>query len=199
MPQGHNGGGMRAHGWLALVAVMAIFSSAWRYETNAAVPIDQRSIPLKPGTTFVTLSFLTGEIRDLRVVEHVERASGRLVGVPLLRGMLTIQNDSFGNTAHLIAGKIVYVNAEGQHVALPAGAGETTFPIIGSAADRLDPGQQISLAIAVPFPTTGLMPNRIHEVGLELTYTSLPYRQNTVTFPVTLGAPQGDRGSPGRR
>ncbi len=173
--------------WAALGAMLAVWSLTWGHGAEAAMPIDQRTIPLKPGLTFVKTAFLTGELRDLRVVEHVERDSGRLVGTPMLQGMLTLRNDSMNETAQLMGGKVLYLNGEGQHIEVPRDAGSTTFPIFGSVADHLAPGQEISLSIEVPYPAAALMPGRIREVGLELTYTTIPYHQNVVTFPVVLG------------
>ncbi len=152
-----------------------------------AIRVGRRQRRAVGASVFVKVSFLTGELQDLRVVEHVGRTSGRLVGVPMLRGMLTVKNDSMNETADLIAGKILYLNEGERPIAVSASAGNTTFPIFGSAANRLDPGQEISVAIEVPYPVTALTPNRIREVGLELSYTSLPYHQNVVTFPVVLG------------
>jgi len=179
----------RGHGvpWVALLVMAVVGTLTVRVSAAATPVIDKRIIPLRPGTTIVRVEFLTGEFDDLRVTEHVERATGKRVGVPVLRGTLTLKNESPDRAAHLLAGKIVYLDEDGRPIAVPLEQGHTTFKFFGPTADRLDPNEQVSVSIAVPYPVSALTPERIREVGLELTYTSIPYRQTIVRFPVVVG------------
>lgn len=174
-------------GGFVIVATAIMWSLAGTSSARTSVPIDERIIPLNPGTSFVRVAFLTGEFDDLRVSEHVERTTGRRVGIPLLRGTLTLKNGSRHHAAHLLAGKIDYLNAEGNPIVMPPDEGDTTLPFLGPAANRLDPGQEVSLSLAVPYPVAALTHNRIREVRLELTYTSTLYSEDTARFPVVVG------------
>jgi len=165
---------------LALVAL-----SHWAGPSAAsALPVDEKTIPLKPSVTFVKASFLTGELRDLRVTEQVERGTGKVVSVPVLRATLKVTNDSEDQAARLLGGKIQYIDATGKMIP----TSHTSFPFIGAPTDRLDPGVSTSQVIEVPFPPAALKPNGIREVSLELTYLPLPYREDTVNIPVYLGS-----------
>jgi hypothetical protein len=179
--------GLCTGGGFAIVVTTILWSLAGISGATTSVPIDERVIPLNPGTSFVRVAFLTGEFDDLRVTEHVERTTGRLVGFPLLRATLTLKNGSLHHAAHLLGGKIDYLNAEGNPIVIPPDEGGMTLPFLGRAAERLDPGREVSLSIAVPYPVTALTPNRVREVRLDLTYTSTLYRQDTAKFPVVVG------------
>ena len=166
---------------------LALALSAWSLlesQSVAASPqVDERTIPLKPSITFVKASFLTGELRDLRVTERVEHGTGRVVGEPVLRATLAVTNDSENQAAHLLGGKIEYIDPVGTKIPIA----HTSFPFIGVPSDRLDPGMHMSQVIEVPFPPGALKPNAIQEVSLELTYLPIAYRQDTVNIPVYLG------------
>ena len=166
-----------------LLAIAALGQAAGQRAASSA-PIDEKTIPLKPSVTFVKASFLTGELQDLRVTERVEHGTGKVVGTPMLRARLTLTNDSEDQAARLLGGKIEYIDAEGKRIPIA----HTTFPFIGVPTDRLDPGMHTSQVMEVPFPPAALKPNAIREVRLELTYLPIPYREDTVTIPVSVGS-----------
>lgn len=168
-------------------AILAFTLIAWSLVTDRGVAgstqVDEKTIPLKPSITFVKASFLTGELRDLRVTERVEHGTGKAVGTPLLRATLTVTNDSENQAARLLGGKIEYIDSKGMQIQIA----HTAFPFVGVSSDRLDPGMHTSLVIDVLFPSTALKPNAIREVRLELIYLPITYREDTVKFPVYLG------------
>jgi len=171
--------------WGAAILMLALAASGHAAAWMAAPvqQVDEKTIPLKPSITFVKASFLTGELQGLRVTEQVEHGTGKVMGGPVLRATLTVTNDSENQAARLLGGRIEYIDAEGK----PIQVAHTTFPFIGGPADRLDPGMHTSQVIEVPFPPTALKPNALREVGLELTYLPMPYREDTVHIPVYLG------------
>ncbi len=167
-----------------LLVVAASSQAVGRASTSAPVPVDEKTIALKPSVTFVKASFLTGELQDLRVVERVERGSGKLVGAPVFRAKLTVINDSRDQAARLIGGKIEYIDPGGNVIDLP----HSSFSFIAAPTNRLDPGMRTSQVIEVPFPISALKPNGLREVSLELIYLPIPYHEDTVNIPVYLGS-----------
>ncbi len=166
-----------------LVLVLCVWSLRAGQSVAAPPQLDQKTIPLKPSITFVKTSFLTGELRDLRVMERVERRTGRVVGGPVLRAKLTVTNDSENQAARLVGGNIEYIDPEGRQIPIA----HTAFPFTGVPSDRLDPGMHTSQAVEVPFPASALKPNALMEVSLELIYLPMSYREDTVNIPVYLG------------
>jgi hypothetical protein len=75
--------------------ILVLVLSAWGLlvgqSASASPQLDEKTIPLKPSVTFVKASFLTGELRDLRVVEWVEHGTRKTVGGPELRDIDTDQ------------------------------------------------------------------------------------------------------------
>lgn len=173
-------------GWGAviLLVALAVWSQGVSQSAASPVPVEEKTIPLKPDVTFVKASFLTGELQDLRVRERVERGTGKVVGTPVFRATLKVTNDSRDQAARLIGGKIEYIDPVGKVIDLP----HTTFTFIGIPTDRLDPGMHTSQVIEVPFPTSVLKPNGLREVSLELIYLPIPYHEDTVNIPVYLGS-----------
>ena len=164
---------------LALVSMSAEAGGAYA----ASLPVAEKIIPLKPSITFVKASFLTGELEGLRVVERIRTEGGTVIGSPTLEATLTVSNDSRDHAARLLGGTIEYIDETGKPIAITG----THFVFTKAATDRLDPGQTVSEAIAIPFPTTALQPHALREVSLELTYLPIPYATDTVHIPVYLG------------
>lgn len=169
---------------LALLFGAAAWGQAASRSGAAASPVEEKTIPLKPNVIFVKASFLTGELQEMQVKERVERGTGKLVGTLVFRATLKVTNDSRNEAARLIGGKIEYIDPVGNVIDLP----HTTFTFIGIPTDRLDPGMRASQVIEVPFPASALRPNGLREVSLELTYLAIPYRQDTVNIPISMGS-----------
>jgi hypothetical protein len=164
---------------LALVSVSTGAGGAYA----VSIPVAEKIIPLKPSITFVKASFLTGELDGLRVVERVRTEGGTVIGSPTLEATLTVSNDSRDHAARLLGGTIEYIDKTGKRIVITG----THFVFTKAATDRLDPGQTVSEAIAIPFPMTALQPHALREVSLELTYLPIPYATDTVHIPVYLG------------
>ena len=170
-------------GAAVLLLAMEVVSHAAGQQVASPVPVEEKTIPLRPSVTFVKASFLSGELQDLRVTERVEHGTGKVVGDLLLRARLTVTNDSEDHAAHLLGGRIEYIDSTGKQILVA----HTTFPFIGRVANRLDPGMHTSQSIEVLFPPGALKPDALREVSLELTYLPIPYREDRVNIPVSLG------------
>src|SRR5439155_1224096 len=53
---------------------------------------------------------------------------------------------------------------------------------------NLDPGQEAIQSLDVEFPAEALKPKNLKEIRLEFAYIPSPYREETVNFPVSIGA-----------
>ena len=69
-------------------------------EQQAAAPqIEEKSFAVSPASASVKASFLTGELRDMKVTERVEQGTGKVVDPPKLRATLKIKNTSENQAA----------------------------------------------------------------------------------------------------
>lgn len=170
-----------------LVAMTLAACSQQSGQTASAQPsVEEKTFTLTPGSSSVKVSFLTGQLVDLKVSERVERGTGKIVDPPELRGTLKLKNGSADQSARLISGKIIYVDTAGNPILLPKDRGDTSFTFSAYETSRLDPGMETSQAIDVPFPAAALKGNDIRDVRLELTFLPTPYRAETVDIPVAL-------------
>ena len=171
--------------WIAVgaVALSATGAQAGTAAAGSSAVVAQKTIPLRPSITFVKASFLTGELTGLRIVEQVDTGTGQVVGSPMLHATLQVSNDSRDRAAHLLGGKIEYIDSAGHRIPMT----DTGFLFESAAADRLDPGKSVSQAIDIPFPRTALQRDALREVSLELTYLPMAYQTDAVNIPVYLG------------
>jgi hypothetical protein len=116
-----------------------------------------------------TVGILTGEVTEMKVTERVEEGSGRVVSPAKLTATVNPKNTSANQTVRVVAGKIQYIDAQGQPI-------------------ELDAGQDANQSLDVDFPAEALRANRQKEIRLALTYI-IPSRlqEQTVDFTVAMG------------
>lgn len=153
----------------------------------APSPQEEKTFSLTPDASAVTIAFLAGQLRDLRVTERVERASGKVVDPPWLHATLKLKNVSTDQAARLISGKLLYLDAGGKPIALAKDRRDTNFTFSTYQTDRLDPGMETSQAIEVPFPAAALEAKKLQSIRLDLSYIPSPYKDEMVNIPVSLG------------
>jgi uncharacterized membrane protein YeaQ/YmgE (transglycosylase-associated protein family) len=172
----------------ALVAAMLWmnFGPAQQPAATAAV-IEDKSYPVTPASLKMKAGIVTGEVVDMKITERVEKGSDRVVSLAKLSGILRLKNTSPSQTVRLVAGTLQYIDAQGQPIKLEDARTEPTIRFASSSTDRLDPGQETTEAMDVDFPAEALQAARLKEIRLELAYTTSPYRQETVSFPVSIG------------
>lgn len=162
----------------------------WREHSRGGVTIEDKVYPVTPPSMTVKSGMITGEVIDLKVTERVEKGSDRVVSPARLTGTLRLQNTSANRTVRLLEGKLRFIDAQAQ--AIRPGAGQTD-PIVKFTRyghERLDPDQNASYALDVDFPVEALQANRLKEIRLELAYIPSPFREETVTFSVSIGTGQ---------
>ncbi len=154
---------------------------------TAAPMVEEKTYTVTPAAMKVKAGIVTGDVTELKVTERVEQGSGRVVSPAKLTAKVVLKNSSADQTVRLVAGKIQYIDAEGQPIKLEETRTEPTlkFPTYGT--DRLDPGQGATQSLDVDFPAEALKAKKLKEIRLELAYIPSPYHEETVNFTVSIG------------
>ncbi|MBI4637285.1 MAG: hypothetical protein HY727_13135, partial [Candidatus Rokubacteria bacterium] len=88
----------------------------------------------------------------------------------------------------LVAGKILYIDAQGQPIKLEEARTEPTVKFATYGKEQLDPGQEATQSLDVEFPAEALKAKKLKEIRLELAYIPSPYREESINFTVSIGA-----------
>jgi uncharacterized membrane protein YeaQ/YmgE (transglycosylase-associated protein family) len=154
----------------------------------AAAPIEDKTYTVTPAAMTVKAGIVTGEVTEMKVTERVEQGSGRVVSPAKLTANVVLKNSSANQTVRLVAGKILYIDAQGQPIKLEEMRTESSLKFATNGSDRLDPGQETTQSLDVDFPAEALKANRLKEIHLELAYIPAPYHEETVHFIVSIGS-----------
>lgn len=171
--------------WGGALALALGLTACAQQDQAAAPAIEDKTFSLTPAASPVKISFLTAELKDLQVVERVDRETGKVTDPPKLRARLTVKNSSSDQAALLVSGRIDYVDVEGRPIPLVEGREDTGFTFYGYQ-QRLDPGMDSSQDIEVPFPAAALKDRKLRDIGLELSYIPTPYREDRARISVSL-------------
>jgi uncharacterized membrane protein YeaQ/YmgE (transglycosylase-associated protein family) len=173
----------------AMVAVVAwmTLGPAPQPAATAAV-IEDKMYTVTPAAVKVKAGIVTGEVTEMKVAERIEKGSDRVVTPAKLTAMLRLKNTSTDQTVRLVGGKIVYIDAEGQPIKLEDARSEPILKFATYGSERLDPGQEATQSVDVEFPAEALKAKRLKEIRLEFSYIPSPYREETVSFAVAIGA-----------
>ena len=170
-----------------LAAGVAMTLGCSQQPSGTAVMIEDKVYTVTPASVTVKAGIVTGEVTEMKVTERVEKGSGRLVSPAKLTGMLKLKNSSKDQTVRLIAGKIQYIDAQGQPIKVEETRTEPTIRFATYGAERLDPGQDATQSVDVDFPAEALKAKKLKEIRLELAYIPSPYKEETVNFTVVIG------------
>jgi hypothetical protein len=97
------------------------------------VVVEDRTYEVTPSTAMVWAGIVTGAMTEMK---------------------LKLKNTSAGDSVRMIAGKIFYLDGQGQRVKLEDSRTEPVLKLDGFGAERLDPGQEATQAVAVNFAVT---------------------------------------------
>jgi hypothetical protein len=152
--------------------------------------INDKVYSVTPTTVKVKAGIVTGDMSEMKVTERVEEGSGRITAPAKLSGKLVLKNISADQTVRLIGGKIVYIDMQGKPIKMEEARLEPTLKVPSSygSSERLDPGQENSQTVDADFPVSALKAKKLKDVRIELTYIASPYREETLNFPVSIGA-----------
>lgn len=170
---------------VAAVAVMAVGCS--QQSTGTATTIADKTYTVTPASMTVKAGIITGEVTEMKVTERIESGSDRVVSPAKLTGMVRLKNTSADQTVRLVAGKIQYIDAQGQPIELEAARTEPALRFSTYGSERLDPGQEATQSLDVEFPAEALKAKRLKEIRLELAYIPSPFREETVNIIVSIG------------
>jgi hypothetical protein len=123
----------------------------------------------------------------MKVTERVEKGSDRIVSPAKLTGKLVLKNSSTNQTVRLVAGKIQYIDTQGQPIKVSQAQTEPTIKFATYGAEQLGPGQDATQSLDVDFPAEALKAKKLKEIRLELAYIPSPYKEETVNFTVAIG------------
>ncbi len=155
--------------------------------SGTAAVIEDKIYKVTPASVTVKAGIVTGEVTEMKVTERVEKGSDRIVAPAKLTGTLKLKNTSANQSVRLIAGKIQYIDAQGQPIKLEGTRTEPTLKFATYGSERLDPGQDATQSLDVEFPAEALKAKKLKEIRLELAYIPSPYQEQTVNFTVSIG------------
>jgi len=179
---------MRASSRVLIVSAAAMAAFGCAQKQTATVPIEDKIYTVTPDTVQVSAGIVKGEVTELKVTERVEQGSGRIDSPAKLSGKLKLMNSSADQSVRLLGGKILYIDAQGQLIKIEDARIEPTLRFSSNAAERLDPGQEVTQSVDVEFPAAALQDKALREIRLELAYIPSSYKLQTASFPVSIGA-----------
>jgi hypothetical protein len=171
---------------LAAVVIWMMIGRSEQPTATAAV-VEDKTYSVTPAAMKVKAGIVTGEITELKVTERIEKDSGRVVSPAKLTAKVVLKNSSADQTVRLVAGKILYIDAQGQPIKLEEARTEPALKFSTYNAERLDPGQEATQSLDVDFPAEALKAKKLKEIRLALAYIPSPYHEQTVNFIVSIG------------
>jgi len=154
---------------------------------GTALVIEDKVYAVTPAEMTVKVGIVTAELSEMKVTERVEKDSGRVDAPARLTGKLKLVNSSPDQTVRLIAGKMVYLDMQGQPIKVEEARTEPVISLASMSSSQLDPGQDATQSIDVDFPAEALKSKKLKEIRLDLVYAPAAYRQETVMVPVSIG------------
>ena len=174
--------------WLTILAAgVVMILGCSQQPSGTAAMIEDKTYPVTPASVAVKAGIVTGEVTEMKVTERVEKGSDRVVAPAKLTGTLKLKNTSANQTVRLVAGKILYIDAQGQPIKLEASRTEPVVKFATYGSERLDPGQEATQSLDVEFPAEALKAKKLKEIRLELAYIPSPYREESINFTVSVG------------
>ena len=138
-----------------------------------------------PATLEVRSGMLSGELTEMKINERVEEGSGRIDTPARLTAKLVLKNVSTEQTLRLLAGSVVYLDAQGKPIAFEKDRSEPSLRLATYGQERLDPVQETSQAVEAE--SDGLKGKRLKEIRVDLQYIPSAYRQESLRFGVAVG------------
>jgi len=176
-------------GMAALIGAVAVMTLGCAQGPAAtAAMIEDKTYTVTPASVMVKAGIITGEVTELRVMERVEQGSNRVVSPAKLTGTLRLKNTSANQAVRLVAGKILYIGANGRPIELEDSRTEPVVKFSTYGSERLDPGQEGTQSLDVEFPAEALKAKTLKEIRLALAYIPSPYREESINFIVSIGA-----------
>ena len=173
---------------IGAAAAAAALGCAQKPAATTAV-IEDKVYTVTPDEVRVAAGILSGEVTEMRVIERVEKGSGRIESPAKLTGKLKLVNSSKDQTVRLVGGRILYIDRQGQPMKVEEARTEPLIKFSSSynSPERLDPGQEATQPVEVDFPAAALSADELKEIRIELVYIPSPYKLQTAGFGVSIG------------
>jgi hypothetical protein len=171
-------------GMVTMVTAMTLGCS--QQASGPAVVIEDKVYTVTPASVQVKAGIVTGDVTEMKVTERIEKSSGRIVSPAKLTGKLALKNSSTNQTVRLVAGRIQYIDAQGQPIKLAEAQTEPTIKFATYGTEQLGPGQDATQSLEVDFPAEALKAKKLKEIRLELAYIPSPYKEESVNFTVAI-------------
>ena len=180
---------MRASIVVVSAAVAAMSVGCTPPSSAVASVINDKVYSVTPASVKVKAGIVSGEATEMKVMERVEEGSGRVTTPARLTGRLVLRNVSSDQAVRLLGAKIVYIDAQGVPIKLASDRTEPTLWVASSygSPDRLDPGHETTQTLDVDFPIEALKAKKLKEIRVELSYIPSQFREETLSFAVSIG------------
>ena len=148
---------------------------------------ETRTTSIDPNKIPVAGSPLRVEAGDLKVLETVEKASGKVVGAPRLKGTLKLENVGTDQTLRLLRGEVAYIGGDGKVIPVAADQEKPALKFGGySSSESLDPGQKNDQTIDVAYPAGATAAKSVKSIRILVTYVSSPHKTQNFEIPVKI-------------
>jgi hypothetical protein len=171
---------------MACAVAAAVLGCAPKTPGTVAV-IEDKVYTVTPATMTVKAGIVQAEITEMKVMERVEKGSGRIDVPAKLSAKLKLKNSSSDQTVRLIGGKMVYIDTQGNPIKVEEARTEPAIRFTSMSSSQLDPGQDATQTLDVDFPAEALKAKKLKEIRLNLIYAPTAYRQETATVAVSIG------------
>jgi len=172
---------------MVTLAVLAVTLGCSQQPSGPQVVIEDKVYTVTPASMTVKAGILTGDVKEMKVTERVEKGSGTVVSPAKLTGTIKLTNSSKDQVVRLVTGKILYIDAQGQPIKISETQTEPTIKFATYGAETLDPGKDATQSMDVDFPAEALKAKKLKEIRLELAYIPSPYKEESVKFTVVIG------------
>ena len=148
---------------------------------------ETRTTSISPDKIPVGGTPLRVEAGDLKVVETVEKASGKVVSAPRLKGTLKLENVGTDQTLRLVRGEVAYIGSDGKAIPVGADQEKPALKFSGySSSESLDPGQKNDQTIDVAYPAGAAAAKSVKQIRIHVTYLSSPHKTQNFEIPVKI-------------
>jgi hypothetical protein len=177
---------------LMATAIAATLIGCAPKASGPVVVIEDKVYSVTPATITVKAGLVAGEVSEMKIVERIEKVSGKVDTPARLSAKIKLKNTSADQTVRLIGGKLVYVDTQGKQIKIEEARTEPAIRFTSSSAVQLDPGQDTTQTVDVDFPAAALGAGKLREIRFELTYVPTAFRQESAKLSVVIGAPKAN-------
>jgi len=179
---------MRAIANLMLATAVAATLIGCAPKSNGpVVVIEDKLYSVTPADITVRAGLVSGEVTEMKVVERIEKVSGKIETPARLSAKIKLKNISSDQTVRLIGGKLIYIDTQGKQIKIEEARTEPVIRFTSSSAVQLDPGQDTTQSIEVDFPAVALEAKKLKDIRFELSYVPTSFKQESANLSVVIG------------